>query len=262
MKKNYFYLMFIAFSFILIKPTLLNAQTDGTLTVTFTQVAHSGYWGAKHVLAVWIQDNSDAFVKTKMRYWSSETNDHLPNWVANSGQNTVDATTGATLTSYTQRSFTWNAKDINEALVADGDYKITLEETWSHGSGNTTLVSYNFTKNGTESHLTPADNSDFTDVFIDWVPLSSGVSTIENNNLVSIFPNPTKGNIKLNFNKNNKVSRLVIFNSLGMIVHQEASNNFSGQKTIDLSSLDNGIYFVEIFSNNEIIQKNKIILNK
>ena len=45
-----------------------NAQTAGTLTFTYTPVAHSGNWGSKHVLAVWIQDGSDNFIKTEFRY--------------------------------------------------------------------------------------------------------------------------------------------------------------------------------------------------
>lgn len=82
--------------------------TPGTLTFTFTQVAHSPcYTGSRNVLAVWIQTSSGAFVKTKLRNAGGSTSDHLPTWAVNSGGtaancmssacNKTDATTGATL---------------------------------------------------------------------------------------------------------------------------------------------------------------------
>ena len=81
----------------LLLPNFSFAQTAGTLSFTFTPVAHSGNWGSKHVLAVWIQNSSDNFIRTKFRYWGNGTNDHLPNWKTNSNQNVTDAITGATL---------------------------------------------------------------------------------------------------------------------------------------------------------------------
>jgi len=39
------------------------AQTAGTLTFTFTTIAHTGYQNTKNVLAVWAQTNTGTFVK-------------------------------------------------------------------------------------------------------------------------------------------------------------------------------------------------------
>ena len=45
----------------------LMAQTNGSMTFTFTQVAKSPcYQGTKNVMAVWIQDNTGKFIKTKI----------------------------------------------------------------------------------------------------------------------------------------------------------------------------------------------------
>ena len=93
----------------------LQAQTLGFLTFTFTPVTKAPcYSGSRNVLAVWIQTGSFSFVKTKIRNAGGSTADHLPSWAANSGGsasncmsaacNVVDATTGATLASFTPKT--------------------------------------------------------------------------------------------------------------------------------------------------------------
>ena len=72
--KNFFMLS-LAIGFVLISTINVKAQTAGTLTFTYTQTAPSAS-ATKNVMAVWIEDNSGTFVKTKMRYWSNSTNDH------------------------------------------------------------------------------------------------------------------------------------------------------------------------------------------
>jgi hypothetical protein len=229
-----------------------HGQTVGTLSFTYTPVAHSGTWGEKHVLAVWIQDNSDNFIRTKFRYWGNGTDDHLPNWVANSNENVTDATTGPTLTSYSTRSFTWDGSDLSGALLPDGDYKITIEECWSHGSNNVTK-SFTFTKNGAESHLTPDDDADFTDVALDWVPSTTGLESIEHTASISVFPNPAKDKIYIDFSSDAKAYHIYIVNTLGQEVYSEkAYMQHSGVKTIDVSAFENGIYFVHVEVNSTI----------
>lgn len=239
-----------------------NAQTTaGTLSFAFTPVAHSGSWGAKHVLAVWIQDNSSSFIKTKFRYWGNGTNDHLPNWVSNSSQNITDATTGATLTSYTTKSFTWDGTNLSGTLLPDGDYKVTIEECWSHGSSKVTQ-SFTFTKSGTEVHLAPTDDSNFTNVTLDWIPNNTGIESLEKENNFTIFPNPAENNINIDFKTTSKPCNIYILNTLGQEIYSEKGNKiYSGVKRIDLSSFKNGIYFVNIEQDSKV-QTQKIVLLK
>lgn len=236
----------------LLFPHLAFAQTAGTFSFTVTPVAHSGNWGSEHVLAVWVQNSSDDFIRTEFRYWGGGTNDHLPNWKANSNENTTDATTGATLTSYTTKTFTWDGTDLTGTLVPDGDYKVTVEECWSHGSSNVTK-SFTFTKSVSESHLTPADDADFTNVALDWVPLTTGIVTIENSNEFSVFPNPTSGKINIDFHANTQACNIYIVNILGQEVYSERENQtYSGVKSIDLTTFEKGIYFVKVEMNSKI----------
>lgn len=246
------YLTFLAFLTGVFITGPSSAQTAGTLTFSFTPVAHSGNWGEKHVLAVWIQDNSDNFVRTEFRYWGRGTDDHLPNWKANSNENVVDAVTGATLSSYSTRSFTWDGTDLSGNLMPDGDYKITIEECWSHGPGNVTK-SFTFAKNNTESHLAPEDDADFTSVTIDWIPLTTGSGSIENTGAFAVFPNPAHQTIYIDFFASTPACNIYIVNTLGQEVYSEKEHkSYSGVKIIDVSTLKNGIYFVNVEINSEI----------
>ena len=237
------------------------AQTAGTFSFSVTPLAHSGNWGAKHVLAIWIQNSSDNFIRTEFRYWGNGTNDHLPNWKANSNQNTTDATTGATLSSYSTKTFTWDGTDLSGSLVPDGDYKVTIEECWSHGSSKVT-TSFTFTKNGSESHLTPADDANFTNVALDWVPSTTGIISIENSNEFSVFPNPAHDKINIDFHANTEAGNIYIVNILGQEVYSERENQtYSGVKSIDLTPFEKGIYFVKVEMNSKI-QSTMIELTK
>ncbi|MEY3844869.1 MAG: hypothetical protein RL293_1291, partial [Bacteroidota bacterium] len=54
------------FSITLLACTFIQAQTQGTLSFSFTQTAHTSYTGNKNVLAVWIQSSTGTFIKTRL----------------------------------------------------------------------------------------------------------------------------------------------------------------------------------------------------
>ncbi len=274
MKKNYFKIVNLSFICLLIAGSL-SAQTAGTLTFSFTPVSHSGYDGTKNALAVWIQTSAGGFVKTKLRYAGSGngTSDHLPTWAANSGGtasnciaatcNKTDATTGATLSNFTTKTITWDGKNVsgtvNGTTVADGVYKVTIESTWNHGSTGTTVVSYSFTKGSTAVHLTPANDANFTNIKLDWVPSTVGINEVSENNEINIYPNPTNGIFNVSYKKANSIR---VINILGNVVAEEKiSAQDNGNKTIDLSGFANGIYWINV-ANDEKSWNYKIVLNK
>jgi len=176
----------------------------------------------------------------------------LPNWKANSNENITDAITGATLTSYSTRTLTWDGTDLSGNLLTDGDYKITIEECWSHGPSNVTK-SFTFTKNDTESHLSPEDDGDFTNVTLDWIPSTTGITSIDNTGAFSVFPNPSNNKIYIDFPSNAPACHIYIVNTLGQEVYNEKEyKHQTGVKVIDLSTLQNGIYFVNVEMNSKI----------
>ena len=59
------------------------AQTAGTLTMTYNQPQPTSpalNSGVKNVYAVWIENAAGTFIKTRARYVSTSTDDHLPSW--------------------------------------------------------------------------------------------------------------------------------------------------------------------------------------
>ncbi len=252
MKNNF--LSIVAFAIILCITSVGNAQTVGTLTLTYTPTAHSGYSGAKNVLAIWIQDANGAFVKSLYRRAGNGTKDHLPTWAVNSGGaanncmsancNVVSASTGATLTSYTQKNLTWDGTDVTGNTVDDGVYKITVESTWAHGAGGGAVRSFTFNKSSNDELQNPADDSNFTGISVNWV-VASGAGISENGlSAVMVYPNPsTDGALSIDYQSATDFS---IIDLLGNVLFEGQLDVSTKTKTIDVSKFTAGIYFVKV----------------
>jgi len=101
-------------------------------------------------------------------------------------------------------------------------------------------------------------NAGGCDGFITKLAISSEVNTIENKMDISIFPNPTLGQINFQMDYSENV-QVTIFNVLGKCIY---TNYFDDSKcSIDLNAQPAGIYFIKIKSENNIITK-KIIIQK
>ncbi|MFM6935882.1 MAG: DUF2271 domain-containing protein [Flavobacteriales bacterium] len=249
--------------------TLLQAQTQGTLAFTFTQTSHTSYSGSRNVLAVWIQSSTGTFIKTRMRYAGGGTSDHLPTWAVNSGGtsgncmsgscNTVGATTGATLTSFGTRSVTWDGTDASGNVVADGTYKITIESCWNHGSTAKVTRSFTFTKGTAPDVQTPTADANFTAIGLAWNPAGVGVTENAPEMIVSIHPNPsTSGIFTVDFNQATKVTAM---NLAGEEVFAEDVKINEVSKSVNLSNMSNGVYFICV-ANGTAVSKHKVVINK
>ena len=257
--------------------THLTAQTPRTLTFTFTELAKTPTYNgnSQHVLAVWIQTNAGAFVKTKLRYVGGGTDDHLPTWgtqasctnpnaVTTGTCNTVDGTTGATRSAWTTYTVTWDGKKGAAAtgtLQPDGVYKVAIQSTWNHGTTGTALTTYTFTKGASVDHQTPAANTTYSNVVLHWQP--SSTTGIEDNVAlkpeISVYPNPTNGVFSIDYSNAESIK---VINTLGVLVYETKIEELSpGTKNIDLSNYANGIYMITV-SNDNGSSIHKVILNK
>lgn len=255
----------------------LLAQTSGTLTFTFAEIAKSPTYNgnSQHVLAVWVQTSGGAFVKTKLRYAGSGTSDHLPTWAGNAGCastanclgaacNVVDATTGATRSTWTTYTVTWDGKmgpAATGTLQPDGIYKVAVQSTWNHGTTGTSTTTYTFTKGPNVDYQTPANNTFLSNVMLNWAPSSTGINESSSNNPeVSIYPNPSNGLYNLNYLE---AAHIKVYNVLGNVILEEdlIENSSNETKIIDLSNFTNGIYLVNI-SNKKGTSNLKLILEK
>ena len=94
-------------------------------------------------------------------------------------------------------------------------------------------------------------------------PNALGVNEIKNNNnLILLYPNPTNGIFKIQANSHQPlvISQIEIYNVFGEKVYT-TNNELINHSTIDISDQPNGIYFLNILSNNKLFSK-KIIIQK
>ena len=82
-----------------------------------------------------------------------------------------------------------------------------------------------------------------------WDGLPVSVNNPETQNLFSLFPNPAKNQIRINYNiKTNDNISFVITDKIGKVVFSRKDEAMfgTGYKTIDLNNFANGIYTVSI----------------
>ena len=92
-------------------------------------------------------------------------------------------------------------------------------------------------------------------------PLSTGILNYGNQNAVSIYPNPTGGNLSINLTENiGKQFDLNVFNTLGQQIFAKRIYDNTGTTTIDLSQFSEGIYFLHMISDNRTFYDKKIII--
>jgi hypothetical protein len=242
---------------------LVNAQTAGTLNVSFGTSAPNGTWGTKHVLAVWLENtaNPSVFIKTKAKYGNED--DHLTSWTAKSAKSLVDAVTGSTLSAYNTISVVWNGTNTAGTVVPDGTYKVFVEMGWgSNKTNDHAVASFTFTKGTTAQHVTPAGTTNYTNPVIDWTPLATLVDAKENFDNECVYPNPTTGIININFSRELKGASLKVVNAEGKTLISEPAVNIPvGPKLIDLSQYRNGLYFISIQSA-ELKTTYKVLMNR
>jgi hypothetical protein len=158
-----------------------NAATDtaGALTVKFTTSQTSTpEYAPKNIVACWIVDSSNKFVKTLLAY-AAERKSDLTSWkaITSSSYNVTDAVTGATKTSHAARTCTWNGTNTAGAAVADGTYTVYME-CCDNSSGVHNLASFQFTKGTSSQTLSPATTNKFSAISIAWVPNFTAVNVV------------------------------------------------------------------------------------
>lgn len=90
---------------------------------------------------------------------------------------------------------------------------------------------------------------------------TDNVQEVINAESILIYPNPiiNELNIDLSFNKNENIE-ILIYGVLGNLIMQEPIEN--NQSKINLTSVQNGIYFYEIQKEHQIVKNGKLIITK
>jgi len=204
----------------------MNAQTAGLFTFTFNQPTPTSpsVTGGSNVLAVWIESSTGTFIKTRYRFASGSTSDHLPTWTSKSGGTTncmaaacniTSATTGATrkasavatvpasttpILNFGTKTVTWDGTNVAGAIVPDGAYKVWVESSWNDGPNNihNEIISFTFNKGVATEILNPAGDTKINTVTTKWQP-TLATDTFSTNPEVVIYPNPTTGVFTIDF---------------------------------------------------------------
>jgi hypothetical protein len=143
-----------------------------SLAVTVTTVSDHGSYSPENVGAIWIATSSGTFVKT-LKVWGTIRISHLNAWnsaTASAGftNRTVDAITGATLSSFQTHMVTWNCTDDTRTTVPDGAYRVYFETADSNSGGPNSYV--DFTKGATAQTLSPPDATYFKSIKLVFTP--------------------------------------------------------------------------------------------
>ncbi len=165
--------------------TILGALTspgaaEPRLTVSFTTSDTGGEYLPRNVVAAWIEGpfapgstTPGPFVRTVGR-WAGIRWLHLVAWRNRAGDNDVDAISGATRADHGGAALTatWDAKDRNQMLVPDGEYRLRIETADRNASATieNDQGSFAFTKGPNPDVRTITTDPEFPSVTIDYQP--------------------------------------------------------------------------------------------
>lgn len=142
----------------------VDAGSDGCgstkmLDFTVSNLPPRGRYAPKNIGAIWVERADGSFVHT-LEMWARTRRRYLVEFRARTGGNTVDAVTGATLSSHRTHAVRWNLTDVSGCAVRPGDYKLVLELTDRDGAGP--LFEIPFAYDGADLDLAPEDQRTFT----------------------------------------------------------------------------------------------------
>jgi len=115
--------------------------------------------------------------------------------------------------------------------------------------------------------VNPFGNSYWAYYFIDDVTVidsaSLGVEELDNPNYISLFPNPNNGAMQLSYSLlDNETGYLIINNVMGEKVKTYKLQNGITLLNINETQLRNGIYFYQVYKNDQKVYSGKIVISK
>ena len=189
-----------------------------------------------------------------------------------SGNNDSDINPGETIkvTVYSRNDGDGVAENITSTLMTTSAYATVNDPiiTFLAAAPNATLTSQyevdidaNTANNTTISfnHLitdgTSSDNYTF-----DIIVVRNEVSISENGiATITLYPNPTHSSVNVELGEGVRATDIRLFNTFGQLISTTSVN--STVTTLDLSQLSNGIYFVQIFNENQLVTTGKVVRN-
>lgn len=206
--------------------------------------------------------------------WSNqETSDTI--WVDQAGEyyvsvidsngctatsDTVSITTGMTpIAGFNYQQGTPDVTFIDQTLNSPSEW------LWDFGDGNTSSDQnpiYEYSSSGIYTVTLIVSNDCGADTFTTDINLiATGVSTNVIDNELSIYPNPTSGNLFIRSNVSGlEAITIEIYTSMGKLIYSDQDNFSSSKNTISLNiyQYTSGTYFVRITGNGQVYTKSII----
>jgi hypothetical protein len=142
------------------------------LQLGVTTTPTGGQYAPRNVVAVWIEDQAGAFVKTIDR-WANVRKQHLVAWTIAAGANDADAVSGATRQDHaTPLAITWDLTDRAGVVVPDGTYTVRMESTDlnANQAAQNNQGTFTFVKGPAPDTQTGLSSGGFVDVSIQFTP--------------------------------------------------------------------------------------------
>ncbi len=237
--------------FLLMGALLAQGQiTPGTVTFTVTTTANGGKYAPKHVFAIWIKNSSGTFIRTSKMMSQKETK-YLYQWKASSSLNTVDAITGATLTSHQTHTITWNCKDLNNNVVPDGTYQFWIEFADTDAQGP--YAHFDFNKSTAAVNTNYPNQSKFSNINITYTPQPIGIE--ENAKTRKVVVTDHANTVHFNLSGNNGQNNIcTVYNLQGQLLYSSSApvSNGTSLDFIWEAIIPQGIYLYRIVSGKEV----------
>ena len=142
------------------------------LQVTATSSPNAGEFAPSNVVAIWVETQAGAIVRTIQRHSAVRTQ-HLVAWVAKAGINDADAVSGATrLNHLTPLTADWALTDRLGQTIPDGTYVLRMEsaDLNSTTADQNRQGTFTFIKGPAPQTQTGLTNGGFTNVSITFTP--------------------------------------------------------------------------------------------
>jgi hypothetical protein len=92
---------------------------------------------------------------------------------------------------------------------------------------------------------------------------SSGINESQINNKINIYPNPTNGNISIDYTLNTTdKGELLIYDIAGKLINNYPLNASTNKMVVNIETLSNGIYLYKVVVNNRAVQSDKLVIIK
>lgn len=231
------------------------------ISFTTTQITGAPY-APKHILAIWIKDLNNNYVRTLLVY-ADKRKTYLYKWKANSNSDATDAVTGATTSSLKAYSLTWNLKDYNYNTVPAGSYKLCMEMTSANKQGPYREI--DFTVDGGDYTIKPDDGQNFNSISLSFKGATTGIeTTFLTEKYLKAFPNPSDENLFADILLEQDSETLIsIFDLQNRLVSQVKIMLKQGQNRVDLTNeaitLPAGAYLMLVKTNHYTLG-NKFII--